>query len=63
MSCRRYEKKECKKQKEHHNYKIRTWKVRILNQGGKLENLKAEMQQNGVSVLGVNEVLEKDKVK
>jgi hypothetical protein len=27
-----------------------------LNQGGKLENLKTEMQKNEVSVLGVSEV-------
>jgi nitrogen regulatory protein PII len=27
-----------------------------LNQGGKLENLKKEMQKNAVSVLGVSEV-------
>ena len=56
MSCRRYNKKECKEQKEHHSYKIGTWKVRTLKQGGKLENLKTEMQKNKVSVLGVSEV-------
>ena len=28
MSCRRYKKKECKEQKEHHSYKIGTWNVR-----------------------------------
>jgi hypothetical protein len=43
-------------QKEHHSYKIGTWNVRTLNQGGKLENLKKEMQKNAVSVLGVSEV-------
>ena len=52
ISCRRYDKKECKEQKKHHSYKIGTWKVRTLNQGGKLENL---------SVLGVSEVRWKGK--
>ena len=56
MSCRRYDKKECKEQKEHHSYKIGTWKVRTLKQGGILENLKREMQKNEMSVLGVSEV-------
>ena len=56
MSCRRYDKKECKEQKEHHSYKIGTWNVRTFNQGSKLENLKTEMQKNEVSVLGVSEV-------
>ena len=56
MSCRRYNKKECEEQKERHSYKIGTWNVRTLNQGGKLENLKTEMQKNDVSVLGVSEV-------
>jgi hypothetical protein len=56
LSCRRYDKKKCKEQKEHHSYKIGTWNVRTLNQGGKLENLKTEMQKNEVSVLGVSEV-------
>jgi len=50
MSCRHYKKKECKEQKEHHSYKIGTWNVRTLNQGGKLENFKTEMQKNEVSV-------------
>ena len=59
MSCRHYDKKKC----EHHSYKIGTWNVRTLNQGGKLENLKAEMRKNEVSVLGVSEVRWKDKVK
>jgi nitrogen regulatory protein PII len=45
-----------KMQKEHHSFKIGTWNVRTLNQGGKLENLKKEMQKNAVSVLGVTEV-------
>ena len=56
ISCRRYGKKECKEQKEHHCYKTGTWNQRTLNQGGKLENLKMEMQKNKVSVLGVSEV-------
>jgi hypothetical protein len=42
-----------KPQKEHHSFKIGTWNVRTLNQGGKLENLKKKMRQNAVSVLGV----------
>jgi hypothetical protein len=45
-----------KTQKEQHKYKISTWNVRTLNQDGKLENLKKEMQKNAVSVLGVSEV-------
>ena len=56
MSCRLYDKKKCREQKEHHSYKIGTWNVRNLNQGRKLENLKTEMQKNEVSVLGVSEV-------
>jgi hypothetical protein len=32
MSCRHYDKKECKKQKEHHSYKIGTWNIRTLKQ-------------------------------
>jgi hypothetical protein len=56
MSCRRYDKKKCKEQKEHYSYKIGMWNIRTLNQGGKLENLKTEMQKNEVSVLGVSEV-------
>ena len=55
MSCRLYD-KECEEQKERHTYKIGTWNVRTLNQGGKQENLKTEMQKNDVSVLGVSEV-------
>jgi hypothetical protein len=45
-----------KTQKEHQSYKIGTWNIRTLNQGGKLENLKKEMQKNTVTVLGVSEV-------
>ena len=30
--------------------------MRTLNRGGKLENLKREMQKNEVSILGVSEV-------
>ncbi|PNF27982.1 hypothetical protein B7P43_G14668 [Cryptotermes secundus] len=56
MSCKRYNKKKCEDQKEHHGYKIGTWNVQTLNQAGKLENLKKEMQKNEVSVLGVSEV-------
>jgi nitrogen regulatory protein PII len=44
------------KQKEHHSFKIGTSNVRTLNQGGKLKNLKKEVQKNAVSVLGVTEV-------
>ena len=36
-SRRRYDKKEFKEQKEYRSYKIGTWNVRTLNQGGKLE--------------------------
>ena len=56
MSCRRYDKKKCKEQKEHQDFKIGTWNVRTLNQGGKLENLKTEMQKIEASLLGVSEV-------
>jgi exonuclease III len=42
--------------KDPHQYRIGTWNVRTLNQGGKLENLKKEMEKNGVSVMGVSEV-------
>jgi hypothetical protein len=42
--------------KEKHSYKIGTWNVRKLNQGGKLENWKKEMQKNEVSIFGVSEV-------
>ena len=62
MSCKRYD-KECKEQKEHHSYKIGTWNVSILKQGGKLENLKTEMRKNEVPVLGVSEVQWEEKVK
>jgi hypothetical protein len=44
------------KQKEQHSYKIGTWNERTLSEGGKLENLKKEMQKNAVTVLGVSEV-------
>ena len=44
------------KKKEQHSYKIGTWNLRTLNRGGKLENLKKEMQEEEVSVLGVSEV-------
>jgi len=58
MSCRRYDKRKCK---ELHSYKTGTWNVRTLNQGGKLENLKTEMQKNEVSFLAVSEVRRKGK--
>jgi hypothetical protein len=52
-----YSKKNYKgKKNEQHSYKIGTWNVRTLNRGGKLENLKKEMQKNKVSILGVSEV-------
>jgi nitrogen regulatory protein PII len=41
---------------EQHSYEIGTWNIKTLNRGGKLENLKKEMQKNEVSVLGVSEV-------
>jgi hypothetical protein len=56
ISCRRYDKKECKEQKEYYSCKIGTWNVGTLNQGGNLENFKTEMQKSEVSVLGVIEV-------
>jgi hypothetical protein len=42
--------------KEYHSIKLRTWNVWTLNQGGKPENLKKEMQKKAVSVLSVIEV-------
>jgi len=36
--------------------KIGTWNVTTLKQGGKLENLKMQLQKNKLSVLGVSEV-------
>jgi hypothetical protein len=50
MSCRRYE-----EQKKHHSYKIATWNIRSLNQGGKLESLKTKMRKKHLSILGVSE--------
>src|SRR5215471_13785617 len=35
---------------------IATWNVRSLNEKGKLENLKREMQKNKINVLGLSEV-------
>ena len=56
-SSRRYSKNDYnEKKKEQHSYKIGMWNVRTLNRGGKLENLKKEMQKNELSVLGVSEV-------
>jgi hypothetical protein len=55
--------KECKEQKEHHSYRIGTWNVRTLNQGGKLENLKKEMRKNKVMFLVSVKCSGKDKVK
>jgi hypothetical protein len=53
-SSKHYSKKE--KKKEQHNYKIGTCNLRTLSQGGKLENLKKEIQKNEVSILCVSEV-------
>jgi hypothetical protein len=41
-----------KYKKEHHSIRLRMWNVRTLNQEGKLENMKNEMQKNAASVLG-----------
>ena len=62
-SRRRYDNKEFIEQKEYRSYKIGTLNVRTLNQGGKLENLKLEMQENDLSVLGISECGGMDKVK
>jgi hypothetical protein len=52
-----YSKKDYKgKKNEQHSYKTGTWNVRTLNRGGKMENLKKEMQKNEVSILGVSKV-------
>jgi hypothetical protein len=45
MSCKHYDKKEYKEQKEHHSYKIGTWKRKNLEarrQIGESENRNAE---------------------
>jgi hypothetical protein len=42
--------------KDPHQYRIGICNVRTLNQGGKLENLKREMERNGMSIMGVSEV-------
>ena len=61
-SSRCYSKKDCKEKKnQQHSHRFGTWNVRTLNRGGKLENLKKEMQKNEVSVLGVSEVRWKGK--
>jgi hypothetical protein len=49
------------KKNEEHSYKIGTWNVRTLNRGGKLENVKKEMQKNALSILGVSEARWKGK--
>jgi len=55
-SSRRCSKNYKEKKEENHRYKTGTWNVRTLNRGGKLRNLKKEMQKNYVSVLGVSQV-------
>jgi len=56
-SSRCYNKKDYnEKKKKQYSYKIGTWNIRTFKRGGKLENLKKEMQKNEVSVLGVSEV-------
>jgi hypothetical protein len=43
MSCRRYDKKKCKEQKEHHSYKNKTCKdLESRRQNGEFENKNAE---------------------
>jgi hypothetical protein len=42
--------------RKNNSYKIGTWNVRTLNEAGKLDNLKKEMQMKTVSVLGIREV-------
>ena len=39
---------------------VGTWNVRTMNQTGKLENIKEEMERNGLNVLGMCEVRWKD---
>jgi hypothetical protein len=47
LSNRQYSENDYKeKSKKEHSYKTGTWKVRTLNRGGKLENLKNDMQKN-----------------
>jgi hypothetical protein len=43
--------------------RLEMWKVRTLNRGGKLENLKKEMQKKEVTILGVSEVRWKEQGK
>ena len=42
------------KKKEQYNYKTGMWNIRTFKRGGKLENLKKEMQKNEISLLGVS---------
>jgi len=50
-------KKDCKeKKKEEHSCKIGTWNIRTLNRGGKLGNLKKEIQNDQMCVVDVSEV-------
>jgi len=35
---------------------IGTWNVRTMNQKGKLENVKREMERYGINILGLSEV-------
>jgi len=53
-SSKNYSKNE--KKKKQHSYKFGKWNVSTLNRGGKLENLKQEMQKNEVSILDVSEL-------
>jgi hypothetical protein len=52
MSCRCYDKKECKEQKEHHSYKIETWNVSTLNQGGKVTRRRGRRSKKLLDDLG-----------
>src|SRR6478609_6859270 len=41
---------------EKHEIRVGTWNVRTMNATGKLENVKAEMKRNRLSIMGVSEV-------
>src|SRR6478609_7147129 len=49
-----------RRMEEKHERKVGTWNVRTINEMGKLENVKEEMQRNRLSIMGVSEVRWKD---
>ena len=47
---------EVKRRNKKSDLKIGTWNVRTMAQGGKLENVKQEMERKKVGVMGISEV-------